>query len=57
MCVCIHEGDVVQNIGTIAPHGNMKYVLDVTGTKVGSFSVVVGLASDKVEHVSEEHEV
>ena len=49
--------DVVQNIGTIKAHGHMKYVLEITGVKLGTHSIVASLASDKVEHVSGEHEV
>ena len=55
--MCVGKDDVVQNIGTIGPHGSMKYVLDISGTKLGAYVIVVGLSSDKVQHVSGEHEV
>ena len=48
---------MVNNIGTIAAEATFKYELDVTATKLGHYSVVVGLASDKVEHVTGEKEV
>ena len=32
-------------------------MIDIKGIKLGSYNIVVGLASDKVEHVSGEKEV
>ena len=45
------------NIGTIGPHGNMKYPIGMTGANLGKYNIVIGLSSDKVELVSGEHEV
>ena len=53
----VNAGDVVQNIGTIRPHGHMKYVLEITGVKLGTYSIVASLASDKMEDVTGELEV
>ena len=53
----IISGDVIQNIGTIGPDAQFQYVIDIKGIKLGSYNIVVGLASDKVEHVSGEKEV
>ena len=55
--VGVTTGDLVQNVGTIRANGHMKYVLEITGVKLGTYSIVASLASDKVVHVSGEHEV
>ena len=49
--------DVVQTIGTIGPNAEFKYALDIKGLKVGTNTVVVGLSSDKIDHVTGEKEV
>ena len=49
--------DIVRSIGTIGPKGTMKYPLEVTGVKLGSYTIVAGLCCDQVELVSGEHEV
>ena len=48
---------MVRTVGTIEGNAEFKHVLDVTATKLGKYTVVVGLASDKVEHVTGEKEV
>lgn len=48
---------MVQNLGSIEPKSEIKYALDITGTKLGSYMVSASLASDKVEHVTGEKEV
>ena len=47
----------MHKIGSIGANAEFKYVLDMTATKIGTYSVVVGLSSNKVEHVSGEKEV
>lgn len=49
--------DILHNLGTIGPKAEVKYVLDMTGTKLGAYTVTAGLSSDKVEHVTGEIEV
>lgn len=49
--------DVIHTIGTIGPNAEFKYVLEITGTKLGKYTVVIGLSSDKIEHVTGEMEV
>ena len=47
----------MQNIGTIGSRGSMKYILELTGAKIGTHNIVARLSSDKLELVSGEHEV
>ena len=49
--------DILHNLGTIEPKAEVKYVLDMTGTKLGGYMITAGLSSDKVEHVTGELEV
>lgn len=49
--------DVVEHIGTVAASAEIKYVLPTTGIKLGKHFIVVSLASDKIDHVTGEHEV
>ena len=49
--------DIVQNIGSIGPEAKFTYSFTVTGLKLGSHDLVVGMESDKVELVTGQKEV
>ena len=57
MMVLIFAEDIIQNIGSIGPEAEFTYSFTVTGLKLGSHDLVVGMESDKVELVTGQKEV
>ena len=55
--ITLFAEDIVQNIGSIGPEAEFTYSFTVTGLKLGSHDLVVGMESDKVELVTGQKEV
>ena len=55
--LCLFAEDIIQNIGSIGPEAEFTYSFTVTGLKLRSHDLVVGMESDKVELVTGQKEV
>ena len=53
----VHTDDIVVNVGTVEAGAEFSYGFKIVGEKLGKFTLVVGLDSNKTEMVTGEKEV